>query len=66
MIVSYTVTCIDSIGVVANMQTTVSLSTTLEALSPYTFYNCNVFATTNGGDGPPATLNFTTTSDSKF
>lgn len=66
MILSYTATCSDSESVLVNTVTTVGLSTTLDGLNPYSFYSCSVFATTNGGNGPAATLNFTTASDSKY
>ena len=65
MIASYTATCNDSDGVLVNTSTTVGLTTMFEGLCPYSFYSCSVVATTSGGDGPPAILNFTTASDSK-
>ena len=66
IIVSYTAICGDSDGVLVNTTTTVGLTTTFEGLRPYSIYSCSVFATTNTGDGPPASLNFTTASDSKY
>ena len=66
MILSYTATCSNSESVLINTFTTVGLSTTVDGLSPYSFYSCSVFATTGGGDGPAATLNFTTASDGKY
>lgn len=66
MILSYTATCSDSDDVVVSTLTTVDLSAVLDGLSPYSFYSCSILATTNGGSGPAATLNFTTASDSKF
>ena len=66
IIISYTIGCNDSNGVLVNTTTTTSLTTTFEALRPYSFYICSVFATTSGGNGPAAMLNFTTDSDGKF
>ena len=66
MILSYTATCSDNESVLINTIITVGLNTTLDGLSPYSFYSCSVLATTGGGNGPAATLNFTTASDSKF
>lgn len=66
IIISYTISCSDSDGVQINTTTTTSLITTFEALRPYSFYICSVFASTSGGNGPAAVLNFTTVSDGKF
>ena len=62
---SYTVACNDSNGNLITTLTVTALSTTYEGLQPYSFYTCDVLATTSGGDGPAATLNFTTASDGK-
>ena len=66
IITSYTVGCSDGDGVLINTTTTTSLTATFEALRPHSFHICSVFATTSGGDGPAAVLNFTTASDGKF
>ena len=65
MIASYTATCSDSDGILVNTLTTINLTTLFGGLSPYSFYSCSVFATTSGGNGPAATLNFTTVSDGR-
>ena len=65
VIVSYTAACSDVNGDLVSTQTITAVSTTYEGLQPYSFYVCDVFASTNGGDGPAATLNFTTASDGK-
>ena len=65
VIVSYTVACNDSNGNLITTLMVTALSTTYEGLQPYSFYTCDVLATTSGGDGPAATLNFTTASDGK-
>ena len=65
VIVLYIVACSDVNGDLVSSQTITALSTTYEGLQPYSFYVCDVFASTSGGNGPAATLNFTTASDGK-
>ena len=55
--------CSDSNGNVIGPLTTVNYTATFENLSPYTYHNCSVNASTNVGSGPAAVLNFTTNSD---
>ena len=67
IIMSYTITCSDFDDVQVGASTTISLTTTLADLAPYSFYSCSITAaTTGGGEGPASVLNFTTAVDGKL
>ena len=59
------VSCSDEDDMLATTFTTSALTATVEGLGIYSFYTCNVAASTSIGYGPEATLNFTTASDGK-
>ena len=65
MITTYMVACTDGDSVMTNTLTTSNFTATIEGLSPFSFYMCNVTASTRVGSGPAASLNFTTDADSK-
>lgn len=65
VITAYMVSCSDEEDMLVTTFTTSTLTATVEGIDIYSFYTCNVAASTSGGYGPEATLNFTTTSDGK-
>ena len=65
VITAYMVSCSDEDDMLVTTFTTSALTATVKGLGIYSFYTCNVAASTSIGYGPEATLNFTTASDGK-
>ena len=65
VISSYTLACAGGGGLMADTITTSDLTAVVGNLNPYSRYVCTVSASTSAGTSPPATLNFTTATDSK-
>ena len=65
IVIDYTLTCYYGTDVVVTTTTNGSVVYTLEDLRPASLYECNVTASTSAGEGPPASLSFTTSEDGK-
>lgn len=63
IIVSYSIACSDAESNPIISDEVTETTFTVEGLQPYSQYNCAVTASTDVGEGPPATLTFNTTED---
>ena len=54
----------DSQNITTAVVASVNYEATIEGLTPYTFYNCNVTANTSIGEGPSSTTNTARTDES--
>ncbi len=67
VIVAYSVLCVQSEGLlIALNSTTAEMSIDAPGLAPASQYTCQVSASTHAGEGPFATITFSTEEDGKF
>ena len=59
-LISYTLTCSDTDDENFEVELKVIGNITLDEFLPSTAYTCTIFASTNGGDGPTASVTATT------
>ena len=66
MILGYTINIVEAGSVISFTRVTNDNNFLVDALQPFTVYNCSVSAYTSVGNGPSTHLPVTTCEDSKF